>query len=487
MADIAIIGGGAAGAAVFGGLLRRGSDACVHWVTGAHVVPGRGVAYATGNERHLLNVRAAGMGLFNDEHDDFVRFASARLGAVRGADFLPRGVFGEFIEAQIRRRTDAALQRGQPFELHADDALRIERLGDGGYVVRLARGALIRADAVVLALGALAQRPLKAVSREALASGAYELDPWRLAARAEAPRRVLVIGTGLTAVDALLSASMQWPQAALVAVSRHGRLPFAHPVAPPAPYPFQADLNQALLDCRGVPAMLRLVREVIDSHSGDWRSVVDGMRPINALLWQQLGDAQRRQFLRHLRWLWEAARHRSAPASAAALARLRQEGRLQLHAARVLGVDGGAPLRVTLRGRADQRVTTLDTDLVIQATGLDTATAYTVDPLLARLLRDGLAAPDPLQLGLAAQPDGQLLDARGVPQPGLFALGSLLRGNLWECTAMPEIRVAAARLAARLTAGGARAPGRPAVPPWLDADRGVPAARHRTPAAPINF
>jgi uncharacterized NAD(P)/FAD-binding protein YdhS len=127
-------------------------------------------------------------------------------------------------------------------------------------------------------------------------------------------------------------------------------------------------------------------------------------------------------------------------------------------------------------------VSTLETDLVIQATGLDTATAYTVDPLLARLLRDGLAAPDPLQLGLAAHPDGQLLDARGTPQPGLFALGSLLRGSLWECTAMPEIRVAAARLGARLTADGSRMPGHPAASGRFDPSRrGGPVPRRHAP------
>jgi uncharacterized NAD(P)/FAD-binding protein YdhS len=76
--------------------------------------------------------------------------------------------------------------------------------------------------------------------------------------------------------------------------------------------------------------------------------------------------------------------------------------------------------------------------------------AYGAHELLAQLLRDGLAVADPLQLGVSAAADGQLLDADGVPRPGLYAIGSLLRGNLWECTAMPEIRAAAHRLATQL-------------------------------------
>ena len=104
MADIAIIGGGAAGAAVFGELLRRPNrGGTVHWITGG-AAPGRGVAYATHDDRHLLNVRAAGMELFADQKGDFLQHASRHLGQAQGGDFLPRRLFGEFIEAQLRAR-----------------------------------------------------------------------------------------------------------------------------------------------------------------------------------------------------------------------------------------------------------------------------------------------------------------------------------------------------------------------------------------------
>jgi uncharacterized NAD(P)/FAD-binding protein YdhS len=305
--------------------------------------------------------------------------------------------------------------------------------------------------AVVLAIGALAPRPLKTVSANALKSGAYMLDPWNQPEPPRPPRRVLVIGTGLTAVDTLISASTRWPHAELVAVSRHGLLPFRHPASPLAPYPYQRDLNDALLASDGVAAMTRLVREALADASGtDWRAVIDGMRPINARLWQGLTTAQRKQFLRHLRWVWEASRHRTAPASYEAVQALIESGRLQMHAARVLAVDGHGPLTVTVRSRATQLMSTIEAEQVIQATGLDTAVAYARDPLLAQLLEEELATPDTLQLGIAAEPDGQLLDARGQAQPGLYGIGSLLRGNLWECTAMPEIRIAAGRLAQAL-------------------------------------
>lgn len=35
--------------------------------------------------------------------------------------------------------------------------------------------------------------------------------------------------------------------------------------------------------------------------------------------------------------------------------------------------------------------------------------------------------------------EGQLLDMRNVPTPGLYALGPLCQRSLWELTAVPEI------------------------------------------------
>ncbi|HET6554770.1 MAG TPA: FAD/NAD(P)-binding protein [Dyella sp.] len=450
MADIAVIGGGAAGAAAFGELLSRYDAGTVHWIVGQHA-PGRGVAYATCDDQHLLNVRAANMGVFQEHGEDFIRHAARQLGQVKGTDFLPRRLFGDFIQAQVGSRIDAARREGRSFRIHPESAREIASRGAAGYGVRVGADRWVDAAHVVLAVGALAQRPLRTVSSTALASGSYELDPWRLDRHPHPPRRVAVIGTGLTAVDTLLSAAVRWPHAELVAVSRHGLLPFTHSAMPLTPYAGQEALNRALSHCTNVPAMLRKVRIALDdSPSPDWRSVIDGMRPINARLWQQLGHDRRRQFLRHARWLWEAARHRMAPASGEAIHQLREEGRLQLHAARVLDVDGTSPLQLTLRERSTQLVNTIEADLVIQATGLDTAVAYASHELLSQLLHDGLAVADPLQLGVLAQPDGQLLRADGTVQPGLHAVGSLLRGNLWECTAMPEIRAAAHQLAVKL-------------------------------------
>jgi uncharacterized NAD(P)/FAD-binding protein YdhS len=64
------------------------------------------------------------------------------------------------------------------------------------------------------------------------------------------------------------------------------------------------------------------------------------------------------------------------------------------------------------------------------------------------LLDAGLAAPGPLGLGLATDPDGRCSE-------GVYALGALRRGELWETTAVPEIRVQADAIAATIATGAA--------------------------------
>jgi uncharacterized NAD(P)/FAD-binding protein YdhS len=55
------------------------------------------------------------------------------------------------------------------------------------------------------------------------------------------------------------------------------------------------------------------------------------------------------------------------------------------------------------------------------------------------LISQRLARPDPHNLGIAVKPDGQIVGKSGSVTPGLFALGPLCQGTLWEITAVPEI------------------------------------------------
>jgi uncharacterized NAD(P)/FAD-binding protein YdhS len=451
MERIAIIGGGAAGAAVVGEFLRRSDsgELSLTWFTGRASAPGRGAAYSTECDQHLLNVRAANMGLFADDVGGFARYVQTLDPTSKASEFLPRSLFGDYVEQTIGRlrMLHAA---GCPLEVLAVEAAQL-RSGDGnaGYRVKTDDGHEIGFDGVVLALGAPPALPLPYVQGSAIASGRYLLDPWTRLRSMEAPGTLAVIGAGLTGTDIILKAAQRWPDARIVSISRHGRLPGSHSDEPAPPYDLQGDLLETLRAQTSIRQRMRALREAIED-APDWRAVIDGLRSANVELWQSLDLEERARFLRHVRWAWELARHRMAPAAAAAIARLQASGRLELLAGRIRCVAGSKPVVLSYRHRNSGEIRNLDADLAVQTTGFQPLTEATPHRLLRHLLKDGLVRIDELGLGLDADTNGSVFRVDGRALPGVRALGTLLRGTFWECTALPEIRTAAAKIVREL-------------------------------------
>lgn len=107
----------------------------------------------------------------------------------------------------------------------------------------------------------------------------------------------------------------------------------------------------------------------------------------------------------------------------------------------------GDSVQLTTRHAGKTRVQ--DADLVIQAIGMNTSVRDTEHRLISQLLTNAHVEPDPLNLGLTGSMDGHLTH-NGAPWPNFFAIGSLLRGTLWESTAMPEIRRQARNISRQL-------------------------------------
>jgi len=457
MQRLIVIGGGAAGSAVVGEFLRRGQpgEFDLTWLVGRQA-PGRGVAYSTTAEHHLLNVRAANMGLFADDAGGFIAHAQAYGWPVKGLDFVPRTWYGDYLEAVLAREIFAARARGLALRALSVDAASVRGNDANGYVVGTVEGEEFDADGVVLAIGALPATPLAEVTAAAQASHAYAADPWHWPLPRHSPERVVVLGTGLTAVDALQSAARLWPSAQLTAISRHGQLPRSHNPAPGQPYEHQASLLEALRAQPRVARWLREIRDAMQDDGAEWRSVVDGLRAETQGLWRSLDVDERARFQRHLRWLWESARHRLPQQTTNELARLRTQGRLKILAAHIRSIDKHPSEREQLEVRVQPRgagnVRSFAADLVIQATGFNISVKATDHVLIRQMVDEGVAHADELDLGLIADAEGRLLRADGTPRHGLRCLGTLLRGSVWECSGLPEIRALAKTIACGLPA-----------------------------------
>ncbi|MFC9242949.1 FAD/NAD(P)-binding protein [Streptomyces sp. NPDC057136] len=447
---VAVIGAGAAGAITAARLLEaattHGLPLEIGLIDPAETT-GRGIAYSTPDERHLLNVPAGRMSASPDDPDDFVRWLREHAGHLADPGrFVPRRLFGAYLADHLADRS----ARGPGRLVRLRDRVVVATRADRRLALRLASGSTATVDAAVLATG---NHPpcadwAPAALRE---SDVFIADPWAPGALDRVPHDadVLLVGTGLTMVDVAMS--LDRPGRTLHAVSRSGLLPQPHAAAPAPVAPPDLTGCTGLDELRG--AVLRHVART-RRHHGDWRPALDGLRPMTAALWQGLPEHDRARFLRADARVWDVHRHRMPPVTAARVTDAREAGRLTVGAGEVAGavLTGGGPQITLTDGRR------LAVGAVVNCTGPQADPRRTSDPLAAALFTAGLAVPGPLGLGLHTGPDGRVSTAPGTPDAPLWTLGATRRGSLWESTAIPEIRTQAAEVAAAVVATLTAAP-----------------------------
>ncbi len=200
--------------------------------------------------------------------------------------------------------------------------------------------------------------------------------------------------------------------------------------------------------------MLRWFRQRIAAHAadgGDWRSVIDAIRPFSHRLWRDLPPASRRSFLEHARAWWDVHRHRMAPEVETRIAQAIADGQLTLKAAKLVGIDGGADgagVRYRRRGRSETE--RLEVGAIVDCTGIVRDPRATANSAVRSLFDQGLARPDPLHIGIEIASNCAIIHSDGAPSQRLFAIGPLTRAAFWEIIAIPDIRNQCAALANQL-------------------------------------
>ncbi|WP_202839534.1 FAD/NAD(P)-binding protein [Luteimonas saliphila] len=458
---ITIIGAGFSGSTLATLLASPRDDAPEVCLVGTPATFGSGVAYGEARQEHLLNVRARHLGMDPEHTGDFADWLS--LGE-RGRDgFMPRIAYGDY----LRDRLKTAVEQSSNLTCIDQEVIAVERTL-GGFRVYLADGGQFFSDRVVLAPGALPPQRLAGVGPRLARSERYIGWPWQEDAIDRIPpdARVLLVGTGLTMADVVVSLRRRRHQGGIVAISRRGLLPRSHLPQPSEVVALPPRVLYALRagDLHALLAALRSLATAVV----DWRALVDALRPHTQAFWRGLSPVQRARFARHLRTHWETFRHRLAPQVATELEALLVSGQLQVRAARLLRagvVEDG--IEVLLRGRGQAQAQVERFDFMVRATGLDTDIERTTHPLVTHLREAGQIRADPLGFGIEVDEDFSVIDNAGRAVSGLYCLGPLLRGHLWEITAIPELRDAAGLLAQRLMARERSAPGGAAsTPRW---------------------
>lgn len=242
-------------------------------------------------------------------------------------------------------------------------------------------------------------------------------------------------------VDTVLTLFNNRHQGKITAISTHGWLPAVHELG--FVYPSFAD---ELQDKANVFESFKIIRrhaENAEAQNSNWRGVIDSLRPATQSLWMNLPDNEKRRFMRHLRRLWDVARHRIPVECREILCRMENSGQLQILKGRVKKIEITSKNTFSVFYQDKNVMKNIEADAVINCTGSESNFNKLDVPLVKNLIAKDYIQTDPLALGIQASPDGKISE-------NLYTIGTALKGILWESTAMPEIRAQANHLAVRL-------------------------------------
>jgi uncharacterized NAD(P)/FAD-binding protein YdhS len=432
-APVAIVGAGFSGTMLAAELARRGVKSMLF--EGA-AREGRGTAYSTTEPAHLLNVPATTMSAWADDPDHFARVVEAEGGS--GEDFAERRRFGRY----LREILDEAVASEMVVVISAR-ALSARR-DESGWRILVEGGDEVTAGALALAHGNQPPEPLRGTEQ---LGARFVNNPW-VGESGEAIKRVaesdgdaLIIGTGLTMIDMVLSLDAAGHRGRIVALSRRGQIPRSHADFEPAP----VELDE--LPLGDVGRLWRWQRR--RAGQVGWRAAIDSWRPHSHAIWRSLDAGGQRRFMRHARPWWDVHRHRIAPQVAKQIADMVGEGRLEIVAGRIGAMrDTEAGIEVTISrrgpstslGMSGRDVEVRTFAAAFNCTGPLGTISRTRDPMLRQMLEEQLVQADELGIGLA-------IDEGSRAGDGVWALGPLTKGAYWEIVAVPDIRGQAAAVA----------------------------------------
>jgi uncharacterized NAD(P)/FAD-binding protein YdhS len=448
---IAIIGAGYSGTLTAVNILRTSPPDNVRVVlVEQDSTPGRGLAYRFADDNHLLNVPAGNMSALADEPSHFVAYCRNVDPAFNTGSFISRRLYGEYLQYTL-----AEAETNHPGTLEKINGEAVAILPDASHEkfrIGLAGGASLEATQVVLAFGNFSRGSPQSVPANLRK---YLVNPWDFSALdgLDQKQPVAILGTGHTAVDVLFRLTSCNRTRKIFLLSRRGLLPHGHRFNPT--HQTASEYPAYLV---GLPPTIRAYTRALreeatrrEAAGGNWRDVLNELRPHTSRLWRALPEAERIRSLQKIRPYWDVHRHRFAPSAARRLENLLDSGQVKRLAGRITGFDReGVNLSIQFKSRGEASVERLDVGAVVNCTGPNNDLSSLSVPLVTQLRNEGLIQQDCLKLGLLVDDGYRVIDVHNQANPGLFYVGPMLKARYWEASAVPELRNHIRRLAEHL-------------------------------------
>ena len=460
---VTVVGAGFTGASAAVQLVRRSSVPLAITLVEPRPEPGRGLAYSATDPDHRLNATAQSHSMLPELPLHFAQWCEAeRLFEqdpqalwTASAAFARRADYGRYLAHTVQAHAQGAANGSTISHLRAL-ALDVQR--SGSTVLTHTDSGITLASRMLLLATGNAEPRLQPPFDPALAHHpsvlANPLDTARL--HGLAPHaRVLMVGSGLTALDVASTLLRQGHSGGITVVSRRGLRPRPQPpevliaplpgaIPPPALTPLarlMADLPAYVSQSSAAPTVLAWTRALrrrmaeLQARGLSWQAGFDELRDVVWRAWPLLPPAQQRRFLRRLRTWYDVHRFRSPPMNDRVVDQAIADGRITYRAARVRSVQvdaHGLGVQVALSAPGQDAVSSEAYDVVINCSGLDPSSGVRAHPLLQRLQGQGWLRPDACGLGFAVDANCSAIAADGQAQPWLRLFGPPTAGSFGD-------------------------------------------------------
>ena len=420
----------------------------------------KGVAYAPYSKQHLLNVVAGKMSAFPDVPDHFLDWIMKREEFINkdrsiiAISFLPRHFYGVYLEEIYKTILDKKKTGATFFSTIESRVFDIE-LADDHLNLKLGNGQTLVTDFCILAIGNHLPRNPAIKNNNFYKSEKYFRNPWYVnsVSAIDSAEPVVIIGNGLTMVDTVIGLVEQGWDNMIYSISPNGFNILPH-TKNHVKYTGLTDELQEDVTLLDVVRLVNKHRKILSKQGILVEAVIDSLRPYTHKIWKKLSDNDRKKFMARLRHMWGVARHRIPAQLFDQLDKLINAGKLHIVAGKLLDVKiENDTVIVEYFDKEKKTYFSQKAARVINCTGPETdISRLAEDNFLKKCLQKGILYQDELKLGIRTNTETfRVMKKEGGCHNNLFTLGNNLKGELWESTAVNELRMQAKNLAERIT------------------------------------
>ncbi len=458
MKKIGIIGCGFAGTMTAVQIINKSNVPCEIIVIDKQEKLNRGIAYSTSSPKHLLNVIAGKMSAFPENSNHFLEWVMA-INEFKNQDkalvtnsFLPRKLYGQYLETIWKDAVALASAKNIKLKVIHDNVTELNISGNG-FTIGFNNKTKIEIDQCVLATGNQIPRNPNISNQSFYTSKNYFQNPWQNESVKNTDDNfpILIIGNGLTMVDSVLALLENGFKNEIYSISPNGFNILPHRSTTLKYSKLVEELNEHL-------SLFDLVK-LVNKHLKKAKSigiptetVIDSLRPYTQMIWKNLSEKEKLIFMSRLRHLWGVARHRIPMQTYNQLQQLRSENKLHIKSGKIIGfTEFQENIIVEYFDKKEAYTKKIPVSRIINCTGPETDLMNLGENFLKNCLLNGILKQDNLKLGISTNTETfEVIAANGKANPNLFTIGSNLKGELWESTAVNEIRIQAEKLAVQI-------------------------------------